>query len=194
MSQRASRASAMAAHESVPGVPIAGVIPAIGPDGRLYPIGKMRAHREAVFHLAVSVFVFDGEGRLLIQRRAREKYHCGGQWANTCCTHPHWGETAATCASRRLTEELGFIVDLVTHDEVEYSADVGNGLHEHERVTLFSGVADPAMVAAAVVNPDEVMATRWVSAAQLHEDIAADPASFTPWFRIYLERFPDLKF
>ena len=68
------------------------IIPAIAEDGTLYPVEKMAAHRAGQQHLAISVFVFS-QNRLLLQQRAASKYHCPGKWANTCCTHPHWGET-----------------------------------------------------------------------------------------------------
>ena len=167
------------------------IIPAIADDGSFYPVGKLQAHQDAIFHLAVSVFVFSGNA-LLIQKRAGHKYHCGGQWANTCCTHPHWDEPLATSAARRLREELGFCVPLREHGQVEYSADVTNGLHEHERVTMFVGQADRASLAVRP-DPEEVAETRWVTAGELSADIARRPMDFTPWFRIYCERFPDLR-
>jgi len=168
------------------------MIPGIAADGSLYPIEKMKAHEDGSFHLAISAFVFDGD-YLLIQRRADHKYHCGGMWANTCCTHPHWGEAISACASRRLEEELGFVVPLEEQLIVEYSADVGGGLHEHERVTMFTGVADRHSL---VVRPnrDEVAETRWILAEELHREVADHPGHFTPWFRIYLERYPTLTF
>ena len=119
------------------------VIPAIADDGSLYRIGKLEAHRLGARHLAVSVFVFSGD-RLLIQRRADHKYHCGGQWANTCCTHPHWGELPERCAQRRLFEEVGLQPPLEPRAVVEYRADVGNGLIEHERVHVFRGTLPDA--------------------------------------------------
>jgi isopentenyl-diphosphate delta-isomerase len=164
------------------------LIPAIAGDGSLFPMEKMRVHEQAQFHLAVSVFVFD-RGELLIQRRARSKYHCGGLWANTCCTHPHWTETLTACAARRLREELGFSLPLVEKCVVEYSADVGGGLHEHERVTFFTAEARREDFRLAP-NPLEVEEVRWISPAGLHREIAEDPSAFTPWFRIYAERFP----
>ena len=75
-------------------------------DGVLTPVEKLEAHLKGLRHKAVSVFVIAG-GEVLIQRRALGKYHTPGLWANTCCTHPEWGETAAACAVRRLREELG---------------------------------------------------------------------------------------
>jgi len=168
------------------------IIPAIAGDGSLYPVEKMHAHMKGLLHLAVSVFVFDGD-KLLIQRRAAVKYHCGGQWANTCCSHPHWEESLEVCAERRLDEELGFTIPLTRHQTVEYEASVGEGLSEHERVTLFSAQADRHGLDIAP-NPDEVDAVRWVSPDELHREVLANPQDFTPWFRIYLERFPGLKF
>lgn len=178
----------MNAHARLP----EGMIPCIADDGTLFPAEKMEAHRRAYFHQAVSVFIFDAEGRLLIQQRAEDKYHCGGQWANTCCSHPHWGESHVVCAERRLREELGFSVPLQPCSVVEYSADVGQGLWEHERVEVFKAVIDPAEVAV-VPNPAEVMAWRFVSIADLRQEMRDGPATFTPWFRIYLERWADMK-
>jgi isopentenyl-diphosphate Delta-isomerase len=168
------------------------MIPGILEDGGLYPIEKMEAHRLGALHLAISAFVFDGD-RLLIQRRALTKYHCGGLWANTCCTHPHWNEAPASAARRRVREELGFEVDLTETRIVTYRAEVDNGLIEHERVHMFTGTAGAATLAIAM-NPAEVCETRWVTGAELKAAIAATPEQFTPWFKIYVERFPDLRF
>ena len=168
------------------------IIPAVAADGSLYPIEKMQAHITGQLHLAVSVFVFDGD-LLLMQRRARGKYHCGGLWANTCCSHPHWQETVEDCASRRLREEMGIALPLMRHQTVDYDADVGAGLREHERVTLFSASADRTQLVP-TPDPEEVEATCWISLADLRREMAGAPAIFTPWLRIYLDRFPDLAF
>lgn len=167
-------------------------IPAVAEDGSLFPIEKMQAHVSGQLHLAVSVFVFDGD-HLLLQRRARGKYHCGGLWANTCCTHPHWQETLEACAARRLAEELGFSLPLARHQTIDYAADVGNGLREHERVTLFSATADRHTLTLAP-DPDEVEETRWVAQDELAREVKSAPQRYTPWLRIYLDRFPGLSF
>ena len=82
-------------------------------DGQLQPVDKIEAHERGLRHKAVSVFVMHG-GALLLQRRALGKYHTPGLWANTCCTHPHWGEATVDCAVRRLREELGIAIGRTT--------------------------------------------------------------------------------
>lgn len=153
-------------------------------EGRLVPVGKLEAHRRGLRHKAVSVFVMRG-AEVLIQQRALSKYHTPGLWANTCCTHPRWDEPAEACAVRRLEEELG-ITGLAPDwkGRVEYRADVGGGLIEHEVVEIFVARADrlPKLSPA----PAEVMATEWVDIHALAARVARRPAAFTPWLRIYL--------
>ncbi len=153
-------------------------------DGDLVAVEKLEAHQRGLRHKAVSVFVLCGDA-VLIQRRALGKYHTPGLWANTCCTHPRWSEAPLACAHRRLDEELGLRgLPLVPRGQVEYRADVGGGLIEHELVEVFV-----AEVPARVVprpNPDEVMAVEWVTRAALDRRIRRSPADFTPWLRIYL--------
>lgn len=166
------------------------VIPAIADDGSLFPIGKLDAHRRGQRHLAISVFVFAGD-QLLIQKRAAGKYHCGGLWANTCCTHPHWGESPADCARRRLFEEIGLVLELQPRAVVDYQADVGNGLIENERVQVFRGdVAAPFDVSG--FNREEVEDVAWVDQQTLRQQALQNPDHFTPWIRIYLERWNEL--
>lgn len=154
-------------------------------DGALVPLDKLEVHRRGLRHPAISVFVMDGE-RTLIQRRALTKYHTPGLWANAVCTHPHWGEDMTDCALRRLREELGIAgLRIAPRDRVEYRAEVGNGLIEHEVVSLFVAEADAAALRVEP-NPAEVMEVRWVGLDALRTEIAADPAGFTPWLRIYL--------
>lgn len=153
-------------------------------EGRLAPVEKLAVHRQGLRHKAVSVFVLDGD-RVLIQQRAFGKYHTPGLWANTCCTHPLWGEADAACALRRLREELGITgLDVQAAGTVEYRAEVGGGMVEHEVVALFRAEAGPDLPWAP--NPAEVQAARWVGLAALQTEIAATPERFTPWLRIYL--------
>ncbi len=166
------------------------IIPAIAEDGSLFPIEKMEAHRIAQQHLAVSVFVFSGT-RLLIQQRAHGKYHCPGLWANTCCSHPHWDEAVGDAAQRRLYEELGVRVPLRQTATIDYRADVGGGLVENERVSVFAGFADETTIAMAL-NPEEVAATRWIDVDDLPRLLETERDTLCPWFSIYIGRWDEL--
>lgn len=153
-------------------------------DGHLQQVEKLEVHQRGLRHKAVSVFVLRGD-ELLLQRRALGKYHTPGLWANSCCTHPHWGEEPAHCAARRVTEELGIAgLDLVSAGQVEYRAEVGQGLVEHEVVTVF--VARVNLRPAIAPNPAEVAEVRWMSLAALADDLAAHPRIYTPWLHIYM--------
>ncbi|MDX2276573.1 MAG: isopentenyl-diphosphate delta-isomerase [Hyphomonadaceae bacterium] len=166
------------------------IIPGIDKDGALYPIEKMKAHRVGALHLAVSVFVMSGDA-LLLQQRAAGKYHCGGLWANTCCSHPSWGETPADSAHRRLREELGLSIGLSACNVLDYAADVTNGLREHERVHIFRGEVERSALQLDL-DPDEVSAVRWMTLRELQQARRASPEGFAPWFRIYLDRWDEL--
>jgi isopentenyl-diphosphate Delta-isomerase len=166
-------------------------IPAFDASGRLYPIEKLEAHRSGVLHLAISVFIF-AEGRLLIQQRAAGKYHSGGLWANTCCTHPDWGEDLETAAHRRLREELGFDVPtLDARSVIEYRVRVSDDLWEHERVQVFRYVSNVPIEVPPPLK-SEVARTRWIRLPELRFWMRRRPEIFAPWFRIYLDRWDEL--
>ncbi|EPX77511.1 Isopentenyl-diphosphate delta-isomerase [Litoreibacter arenae DSM 19593] len=172
----------------VAGMTMDGMIPA-WVDGTLTPVEKMQVHRQGLRHKAVSVFVMNRD-KVLIQRRALTKYHTPGLWANTCCTHPLWGEAPLDCAVRRLREELGIeALEPVFRDQLEYRADVGGGLTEHEVVDVFMAEAEQSLPLK--LNPDEVMEVRWISVFDLMAEVEDKPERFTAWLRIYLAEHAD---
>jgi isopentenyl-diphosphate delta-isomerase len=140
---------------------------------------KMRAHLDGALHRAFSVFVFDARGRMLLQRRAAGKYHSGGLWSNTCCSHPRPGEEVDAAARRRLREEMGFECPLEEAFCFVYRADVGGGLTEHEYdhvyVGRFDGQPRP--------DPAEVEGWRWMEVDEVRREMEARPGDFTFWFR-----------
>ena len=152
--------------------------------GTLQKVEKLEVHRRGLRHKAVSVFVTDG-GHILLQQRALGKYHSPGLWANTCCTHPKWHEAPDACARRRLQEELGIAgLAVVPVGQVEYRAEVGQGLVEHEVVDVF--LAPASFRPLLRPDPAEVAATRWMTLAELDAALQAEPQHFTPWLHVYL--------
>ena len=161
-------------------------------EGELIPVEKLRAHELGLRHKAVSVFVMN-RGRVLIQQRALSKYHTPGLWANTCCTHPAWAEDPTSCAVRRLNEELGITGLHPTHrDQIEYRADVGGGLIEHEVVELY--IAEAPDNLSVTPNPEEAMAVKWIDFYDLTAEVARHPDKYTPWLQIYLSKHSDAIF
>lgn len=158
----------------------------------LTPVEKLEAHQRGLKHKAISVFVMRGRD-VLIQRRALGKYHTPGLWANTCCTHPDWDEDPATCAVRRLNEELGITGLALEHRQLlEYRAEVGNGLIEHEVVDVYVGHAGADLEVAP--NPEEVMDYRWANIDDLAAGVETSPERYTPWLKIYLSDHADAIF
>jgi isopentenyl-diphosphate Delta-isomerase len=154
-------------------------------DRQIGTMGKLEAHQRGLPHRAISVIVRDSQNRLLLQQRAAGKYHSGGLWTNTCCSHPRPGEATVDAARRRLLEEMGINCDLAFLFATHYRADVGNGLIENEIVHVFGGrfdgTPDP--------DPSEVSHWRWVTSDEMAQDIAARPEIYTAWFRIYCRDF-----
>jgi len=153
-------------------------------DRKLGVAEKMQAHREGWLHRAFSTFIFNSRGELLLQRRARAKYHSGGLWSNACCGHPLPGEATTPAAQRRLREELGFEVPLEEAFSFVYRATLDHGLTEHEydhaHVGRFDGVPRP--------DPSEIEECHWFIPVDLLEDVAANERRYTQWFCLLLPR------
>ena len=141
-------------------------------------VDKLTAHRQGILHRAFSIFVFDEAGRLLLQRRAAGKYHSGGLWTNTCCSHPRAGEGLLDAAHRRLREEMGFDCPLEAVFGFVYRAELDGGLVEHEfdHVVVGRFEGDP------VADPGEVGDWKWVDVHAVRAQLAEAPAGFTAWF------------
>jgi len=148
-----------------------------------YAIDKLEAHVRNIRHVAVSIFVFKDD-HLLLQRRAKTKYHSAGLWANTVCSHPRWNETTSNCAQRRLTEELGWKVPLKQFGAIDYEAQVGD-LFENEHVHCFFGQHQHSNDVNNF-NPVEVEAVEWLTIAEITRQISRSPQHFSEWFKIYM--------
>jgi isopentenyl-diphosphate delta-isomerase len=148
---------------------------------------KTDVHRFGLRHRAISIFVRNAAGELLIQRRSEAKYHSGGLWANACCSHPRPGEAALHAAHRRLPEEMGFDCPLAPLFKTHYRAVLDNGYVEDEVVHAFAGAYDGPVAP----DPAEVSEWRWIGFDALTRACRAQPQAYAVWFRHYLDAHGD---
>lgn len=146
---------------------------------------KQQAHINGLLHRAFSVFLFNNQGEMLLQKRAAEKYHSPNQWTNAVCSHPRDGESYLEGAKRRVKEELGIETELSEKFNFIYKADVGNGLWEHELDYVFTGTYNADFN----LNKNEVEEVRYISMKDLDQEILEHPEQFTEWFKIILEEY-----
>jgi isopentenyl-diphosphate delta-isomerase len=145
---------------------------------------KMHVHRSGLLHLAFSLMIIRKRAagiELLLQRRALHKYHSGGLWTNTCCSHPMVNESILAAAQRRVKEELGIstFLNLKEIAKIQYHYQLDNGLAEHEFNHLLIAEVNDVIWHE---NEDEVMEVKWWPVHKLAATLAAKPNDFTAWF------------
>lgn len=138
---------------------------------------KLTAHQSPRLHRAFSVFLYNGS-RMLIQQRAEHKYHSGGLWSNSCCSHPRPGEELAQAVQSRMLEELGIAPPVHEIFEFSYICNFGNGLWEYEYDHVFIGQHSGEIA----LNPDEAQAMRWIEFEDLERELVECPQSYSVWF------------
>lgn len=145
---------------------------------------KIQAHREGKLHSAFSIFIFNPIGELMLQRRAGTKYHSGGLWTNTCCSHPRPGESYHRAARRRLNEEMGFDCELTDLFSFIYHIQLDDSLFEHELDHVFIGHYEGQPTP----NPNEVDDWKWMDINELKQNVQKNPENYTYWFKLVLDR------
>ncbi len=154
-------------------------------------------------HRAFSIFIFDDQGRLLLQKRAATKITFPLCWANTCCSHPlyvdgeieaqsdpdhpDFGLGAKRAAQRKLLQELGVRAEQVPLScmtfmtRLHYRADLDETWGEHE-VDYLIVCRPPGGTVDVDVNPNEVDQARWFTQDELQSfcrDHAEDHGKIT---------------
>ncbi len=146
---------------------------------------KMKAHEEGRLHRAFSILIFNSKGEMLLQKRAKSKYHSGGLWTNACCSHPRDGEEIEKAVHRRLREEMGFDCELKKESSFIYKVKLDHGLTEHEFDYVFIGKFDGEVKP----NPEEADGFKWMRMEELRNGLKAHPENYTEWFKIAFRKF-----
>jgi isopentenyl-diphosphate Delta-isomerase len=148
---------------------------------------KMEAHQKGALHRAFSILLFNSKGEILLQKRSPKKYHSGGLWTNTCCSHPLPGEDIRKAAHRKLKQEMGIDFHPKFAFKFIYKAMLDHNLIEHEYDHVLVGQYDGEPQ----INPDEVEDWRFASMNDVREEIKRTPEEYTYWFRAILDH-PEL--
>jgi isopentenyl-diphosphate delta-isomerase len=149
-------------------------------------LNKIACHQGAgVLHRAFSLLIFNNKGELLLQQRAASKRLWPLYWSNTCCSHPRRFETMEVAIHRRLFEELGLHCPLQFLFRFRYQAQFDAAAAEQELCSVYAGRYNGPVR----INPEEILAWRWISPEALQAELAKTGAEkFTPWFRLEWER------
>ncbi|KON26534.1 hypothetical protein AC481_07015 [miscellaneous Crenarchaeota group archaeon SMTZ-80] len=145
---------------------------------------KMEAHKKALLHRAVSVFIFNSKQQMLLQKRALNKYHSPGLWTNAACTHPYTEESNMDAALRRLKQEMGLETNLIKIFHFIYKEKLDNGLTEHEFDHVFIGYSDDLPTP----DPGEVCDYKYMDNDLIVYQIKQFPENYTVWFTKIVER------
>lgn len=157
-------------------------------DNVLGHMSKAETHAgEGVLHRAFSIFLFNSEGDVLIQQRAKAKQLWGGFWSNSVCSHPRRGETLAEAAKRRLHEEIGVDTDVTWLYRFEYHAQFGDIGTEHELCSVFIACSNAPVAG----NPNEIANLSFVSSEQLDAALVKHSDHYTPWIKLEWPRIRD---
>lgn len=151
-------------------------------DEQVGTMEKMEAHVKGLLHRAFSIFIFNSKGETLLQKRAASKYHNGGLWANTCCSHPLPGENVLSAAKRRLSEEMGFTTNLSPAFNFTYKATFNNGLTEYEYDHVLTGLYDGDVK----TNAGEVSDYCYKTIEDIEASLLTHPQKYTEWFKLAL--------
>jgi len=143
---------------------------------------KLEAHEKGILHRAFSILLFNSNGEVLLQKRSRTKYHSGGLWTNTCCSHPLPGERMEDATRRKLKQEMGIEASTVFNFKFIYNAQLDKNLIEHEYDHVFIGTFDGVPIP----NKDEVEDWKFIDLKTLRNDIRQHPELYTYWFVLIL--------
>jgi isopentenyl-diphosphate Delta-isomerase len=158
-------------------------------DNEVGTMEKMEAHQKGKLHRAFSILVFNSKGEVLLQKRSKKKYHSGGLWTNTCCSHPLPEESMVEATRRKLFQEMGIRPPLKFIFKFIYETRLDLDLIEHEFDHVYVGSFDGDPV----INKDEVEDWKYLDWSALQKDVLQNPNDYTYWFRMIVVR-PEMEF
>ena len=141
---------------------------------------KLEAHKSPILHRAFSIYLYNSKNEMLIQKRADNKYHSGGLWSNTCCSHPQINKELKEDALERLEDEVGINTDIEEVFSFIYMNKFNDNLYEYEYDHVFVGEYEGDFF----LNQKEASDAKWIDINELKKDLVINPKSYSSWFII----------
>jgi len=144
-------------------------------------LARSLVHTQGLRHRAVHVLVFNNKGQTFLQLRSKTKDNDPGLWDNSCSGHVDAGESYAVAAERELMEEIGLLVEKPLEELFRLEACPETGM---EFITVFMTESEGPFELCA----EEIDEGRWASTTEIHLALRAEPANYTPTFRMIWEQ------
>jgi isopentenyl-diphosphate Delta-isomerase len=160
-------------------------------DNEIGTAEKIAAHKSGQLHRAFSIFILresETGYETLLQKRSEAKYHSGGLWSNSCCSHPMPNESTADAAHRRCIEEIGIGAKMSHCGHFIYKSHLDNAMIEHELDHVFYAITQDSAV---TVNPDEASEVKWMPISYLKQELSQCPQKYSSWLKAALALLPD---
>lgn len=140
---------------------------------------RSTVHTRGLFHRSVHVWVFNSQGKVLLQQRAAHKDVAPSLWDLSVAEHAKPGETGFETALRGAWEELTvrLTVRLVANYRLNCLEYPELGIFDNEFVQTYQASHDGPFI----LDPEEVQDSRLVTLRELHSEAQARPELFTPW-------------
>ena len=134
-------------------------------------------HRKGLLHRSTHLLVFDGSGRVLLQKRSMRKDRFPGRWDSSVSGHVDSGEHYDECVVRETMEEIG--IDLAGTPDRLFKI---NACDETDQE--FTWVYRTESEGPFSPNGDEISEIGWFTWEEASRLVETDPESVSPSFAL----------
>ncbi len=135
---------------------------------------------EGILHRAFSIFIFNDQGEMLLQKRSKKKLLWPLFWSNSVCSHPRENESNEIATQRRLKEELGIVTPIKYLFSFQYQANFNDIGSEREYCSVYIGKSNGPFF----INNNEIDEWKFIPLEELNCELNKSPKKYTPWFKI----------
>lgn len=143
---------------------------------------RSEVHRLGLWHRTVHIWLFDANGKVLFQLRARDKENNPGLYDTSCAGHISAGDSSLESAIREIREELGLekrSEDLTYLFESRHSSVLNSGTYlDNEFYDVYRGSISEDEKLKLVPQPHEVDGFCFLSPRELESSLQKNPEKF----------------